>query len=234
MIGCRRRKEHLSIEVWDSGVGIDSGDLHAIFDEYHQVDNAARERSRGLGLGLSIVKRLGDLLGHAVHVRSVLGKGSVFAVDIKAFPNQPGRALSKPEKAMPTEKQNGRMLIIEDDPEVRELLETLIRDDGHHVVCAHDGVAALELVKRSKTKPELILSDYNLPGGMNGVEATGMLREQIGRPVPVIILTGDISTAALRDIADHDCVQLNKPVKPKMLIQTIRRLLAHIGSDPAV
>jgi two-component system CheB/CheR fusion protein len=61
---------------------------------------------------------------------------------------------------------------------------------------------------------------------MNGVEATGQLRELIGIHVPVIILTGDISTAALRDIADHDCVQLNKPVKPKALAQTIERLLA--------
>jgi two-component system, chemotaxis family, CheB/CheR fusion protein len=232
LIGCRRHKDHLRIEIWDSGVGIDAIDLQAIFDEYHQIDNAARERSRGLGLGLSIVKRLGDLLGHTVHVRSLLGKGSVFAVDLATSPRQPGIDVVANENDKTAGHQTGQILIIEDDPEVRELLEILVSDDGHHVTSAHEGAAALNLAAKAKIKPDLILSDYNLPGGMNGVEVTGKLRNQIGRPVPVIILTGDISTAALRDIADHDCEQLNKPVKPKMLIQTIRRLLAQPLAAP--
>jgi two-component system, chemotaxis family, CheB/CheR fusion protein len=233
LIGCRRRKDQLSIEVWDNGVGIDGSDLHSIFDEYHQVDNVARERSRGLGLGLSIVKRLGDLLGHTVLVRSVLGKGSVFAVDVKSVPHQPDDSVSKPEKSQPPKPLKGRILIIEDDPEVRDLLELLVREEGHHVQYAHDGIAAPALVERAQLKPDLILSDYNLPGGLNGVEVTAELRHKLRRPVPVIILTGDISTAALRDIAVHDCEQLNKPLKPKMLIQTIRRLLANVSGDPA-
>ena len=225
LIGCRRRGDQLSIEVWDSGLGIDGTHLDAIFEEYHQVDNVAREKARGLGLGLSIVKRLGDLLGHAVLVRSVLGKGSVFAVGVKSVPHQPGHNVAKPEKSQPAKLLKGRILIIEDDPEVRDLLEQLVREEGHHVQYAHDGVAALALVERAKLKPDLILSDYNLPGGMNGVEATESLRKAIKHPVPVIILTGDISTTALRNIADLACEQLNKPVKPKTLIQTIRRLL---------
>jgi two-component system, chemotaxis family, CheB/CheR fusion protein len=227
LIGCRRRKGRLSIEIWDSGVGIDSHNLQAVFDEYHQVDNPARERSRGLGLGLSIVKRLGDLLGHPVHVRSEPKKGSVFAIEVTDLPLQPeGRSLISLNADPQVTNHNGHIMIIEDDPEVLELLEILITDDGHHVAWAKDGVAALKLATQTGGKPDLILSDYNLPGGMNGVEVTGKLRQQIGRTVPVIILTGDISTAALRDIADHDCEQLNKPVKPKMLIQTISRLLA--------
>jgi two-component system, chemotaxis family, CheB/CheR fusion protein len=227
LIGCRRRKGRLSIEIWDSGVGIDNRDLQAVFDEYHQVDNPARERNRGLGLGLSIVKRLGDLLGHPVHVRSEPKKGSVFAIEVTELPLQPVSGSRTPLNADQQEPQrNGHIMIIEDDPEVRELLEILIRDDDHHVMWAQNGAAALKLATQAGVKPELILSDYNLPGGMNGVEVTVKLRRLIGLHVPVIILTGDISTAALRDIANHDCEQLNKPVKPKMLIQTIRRLLA--------
>ena len=234
LIGCRRHGSCLRIEIWDSGVGIDSVDLQAIFDEYHQVGNAARERSRGLGLGLSIVKRLGDLLGHSVSVRSIPGKGSVFAVDVKALVQPPVLPHSVSSDAIAAERHYGRLLIIEDDPEVRELLEILITDDGHHVTVASDGVAALKLDAKSKIKPDIILSDYNLPGGMNGVEATAKLRTQIGRAVPIIILTGDISTAALRNIADHDCEQLNKPVKPKLLVQTIRHLLAVPQTTPDV
>ncbi len=225
LIGCRRRKGHLSIEIWDSGIGIGRHDLDAIFDEYHQVGNQARERSRGLGLGLSIVKRLGDLLGHKVHVRSIAAKGSVFAVDVLAVPHQPDFALRKPE-ITPVRQRGGRLLIIEDDPEVRDLLVALLKEDGHNVSWAQDGASALKLAKQAKIHPDLILSDYNLPGGMNGVQVTDKLRRHFGLPIPVVILTGDISLAALRDISYHDCKKLNKPVKPKTLVQTIRRLLA--------
>ena len=227
LIGCRRHSGHVSIEIWDSGVGIEAFDLQAIFDEYHQVDNAARERSRGLGLGLSIVKRLGDLLGHRVHVRSVPGKGSVFAIDIAQRLELTGGPTGNASGSQTANEHcTGNILVIEDDPEVRELLKVLLEEEGHHVAMAHDGAAALEYIESAKTMPDLILSDYNLPGGMNGVQAKGKLRAQIGYYVPVIILTGDISTSALRDIAGHDCVQLNKPVKPKALVQTIQRLLA--------
>ena len=81
LLGCRRRGRMLSVEIWDTGVGIAEDQLTAIFDEYHQIDNAARERSRGLGLGLSIVQRLGEILGHKVSVQSRPGRGSVFSIE---------------------------------------------------------------------------------------------------------------------------------------------------------
>jgi two-component system CheB/CheR fusion protein len=236
LIGCRRRSGHVRLEVWDTGDGIDNDELQAIFDEYHQIDNAARERSRGLGLGLSIVKRLGDLLGHTVQVRSVLGKGSVFAIGVTEQPNQTADPVLAPDNAgSAAVPGSARILIIEDDLEVRELLEVLLADDGYKVTSAPNGASALKLAKKAKTAPDLILSDYNLPGAMTGIEAIGKLRERSGQPVPAIILTGDISTAALRDIADHECEQLNKPVKPKMLLLAIRRLLsAAIGLSAQV
>src|SRR5271163_3066601 len=82
LLGCRRRGDKMRIEVWDSGIGIPEEELEAIFGEFHQLDNPARERSKGLGLGLAIVERLADLLGHAVDVRSRPGKGSVFAIEV--------------------------------------------------------------------------------------------------------------------------------------------------------
>ena len=86
LLGCRRREDMLSVEVWDTGIGIPETELKTIFDEYHQLDNAARERSRGLGLGLSIVQRLAELLDHRIRVRSRPGKGSVFAIEIARSP----------------------------------------------------------------------------------------------------------------------------------------------------
>ena len=93
LVGCRRRQGKLRIEIWDTGIGIPQSELRAIFDEYHQVDNAARQRSQGLGLGLSIVKSLGELLGHPIRVRSLHGKGSVFSIEV---PLTPGGVPSTP------------------------------------------------------------------------------------------------------------------------------------------
>jgi two-component system CheB/CheR fusion protein len=109
---------------------------------------------------------------------------------------------------------------------VRELLETFLKSEGHRTTTAPDGIAALELVMRGAVRPDLILADYNLPNGVDGLQVTAKLREKLHRPIPVIILTGDISTDTLRDIAIADCVQLNKPVKLKELTQAIEKLLA--------
>jgi two-component system CheB/CheR fusion protein len=230
LLGCRRREGMLSIEIWDTGVGIPAKELEAIFDEYHQLDNAARERSRGLGLGLAIVKRLGDLLGHRVRVRSQPGKGSVFSIEVMLPPVGAAAQLEHHRRdiddvTVERVRRTGTILVVEDDPEVRELLDLLLKDEGHRVVTAPDGVVALDVAARGTVRPDLILVDYNLPNGLNGIQVTAKLQEKLRRKIPAIILTGDISTGTLRDIARQDCVQLNKPVKVKDLTQLIQRLL---------
>ena len=231
LLGCRRHGGMLSIEVWDSGIGIPDHQLEAIFEEYHQLDNAAREPSRGLGLGLSIVQRLGSLLGHRIRVRSHPGKGSVFAIEAML---PPSGAAPRPEHHQrgiddgiaKSVRRTGVILVIEDDPEVRDLLEHLLKDEGYRAATVPDGIAGLELVARGTVRPDLILADYNLPNGMDGLQVAVKLREQLHRQIPVIILTGDISTGTLRDIARQACVQLNKPVKLKELTHAIHRLLS--------
>ncbi len=230
LLGCRRHQGMLSIEVWDTGIGIPEGQLQAIFEEYHQLDNPARERSRGLGLGLSIVQRLGGLLGHRIQVRSRPGNGSVFAVEVTLPPRGPAPQPEAQRSGMhagtvATVHDTGMILVVEDDPEVRELLELFLKGEGHRAVTAPDGTAALDLVSRGAVQPDLVLADYNLPNGMDGIELITKLRETLHRAIPAVILTGDISTDALHDIALQHCVQLNKPVKLHELTQVILRLL---------
>ena len=230
LLGCRRRGKALGIEIRDTGIGIPEAELQAIFEEYHQVDNAARERSRGLGLGLAIVRRLAALLGHRIDVRSRLGKGSVFTIEAALSP-QGVVSASEPDqtsadgRTADDSRRSGVILVVEDDPEVCELLELLLKDEGHRAATAHDGIAALEWVQRGNVRPDLILADYNLPNGMTGLQVGAKLREVVRRDIPVVILTGDISAATLRDIASHDCVQLNKPVRMTELTQVIQHLL---------
>jgi two-component system CheB/CheR fusion protein len=230
LVGCRRRNRVLSIEIWDTGVGIPAEELKAIFDEYHQLDNAARERSRGLGLGLSIVQRLGNLLGHRVRVRSHPSRGSVFGIEVPLeliktrLPRERNRHDGR-EKIVPNAHRAGAILVVEDDPGVRDLLELLLSHEGHRVATAPDSVVALELVMRGANHPDLIIADYNLPNGLNGLELAATLRTVLHDEIPVIILTGDISTETLRDIASRKCAQLNKPVNSKELTKVIQDML---------
>ena len=231
LLGCRRLAGRLSIEIWDTGMGIPDDELEAIFEEYHQLDNAAHERSRGLGLGLAIVRRLANLLGHRVSVRSNAGKGSVFAIEITPLPSEmPPQPVPPPQAkedgTANSVRRTGVVLIVEDDPGVREHLALLITEQGHRVTATPDGGATLELVAKGAVRPDVILADYNLPNDMNGLQIVARLRQALPYPLPAIILTGDISSSALRAIALEDCVQLNKPVKLKELTQVIQRLLA--------
>ena len=123
-------------------------------------------------------------------------------------------------------RRTGTILVVEDDPEIRDLLELFLQDEGYRAATAPDGIAALDLVTRGRIRPDLVLADYNLPNGMDGLQLAAKLRERLQVEVPVVILTGDTSTGTARDIARHNCMQLNKPIKLKELTQAIQRLIA--------
>jgi two-component system CheB/CheR fusion protein len=228
LVGCRRRPGAVSLEVWDTGVGIADGELLAIFDEYHQIDNDSRERSRGLGLGLSIVRRLAKLLGHRISVRSRPGKGSVFAVEIALSPLAATNRVDPPRRDAEVSNSTpriGAILVVEDDPDLRELLQALLIEEGHFAVSAPDGPAALKLVQQGAIRPDLLLADFNLPNGLSGLQLAAQLRQDSRPDLSVVILTGDIATSTARDIAAQHCAKLNKPVKIDELSAAIQRFL---------
>ena len=132
----------------------------------------------------------------------------------------------------PTATRSARILIVEDDPEVREYLALFLNEQGYNSLVAIDGPSALALLARRRAAPDLVIADYNLPNGLTGVEVSQRLRAELDLTIPVVILTGDISTSALRDIALHDCVQFSKPVKLRELSQAIAKLLAKPLAPP--
>ncbi len=231
LLGCRRHDGKLSIEVWDTGIGIPGNKLDVIFDEYHQLENAARERSLGLGLGLSIVRRLASLLGLEIRVRSRLGHGSVFAIDLEIATDvdaptpQDERRGQTDIAAIEDAGRTGTILIVEDNPEIRQLVALFLEDEGHKTAMAPDGVVALDMVARGTIRPDLVLADYNLPNGMDGLQLAARLRAKSLGKIPVVILTGDISTDTLREVVRQNCVRISKPVKLDMLAQVIQQLL---------
>ena len=235
LLGCRRCGDIVRIEIWDTGAGIPKNDLEAIFVEYHQLDNSARarararDRGRGLGLGLSIVQSLGKLLGHAVRVRSTPGRGSVFSIDVKRHGKEGGAIRASAPTLDPASlvasHKNCSILLVEDDPEIRQLMVQILTADGHRVCATSDGVGALDSLETGGLMPDIILADYNLPDGMDGLEVASRIQANCGWPIPVVILTGDISTEALRKIAARDCLALNKPIQSDLLLAALQRLL---------
>ena len=225
LLGCRRHGSTLSLEVWDTGIGIEANNLASIFDEYYQVGNAARQRSRGLGLGLSIVKRLSDLLGHKFRVRSRPGRGSTFAIEVPWRAHVEATPFARRSLAgsvMPSAART--VLVVDDDPDVAEMLERLLRVEGHAVMTAHDGPSAMALI--AHRVPDLILADYNLPNGPTGLELSKLIQSVAGRLVPTLILTGDISTATTRAVAEAGFATLSKPTGQPALRDAIALLLS--------
>ena len=125
------------------------------------------------------------------------------------------------------------ILHLEDSARDAELIHAALQEEGFEVVIAPARTEAEYLSGLLRRDLDLILADYNLPNGLNGLELAAKLRETLHREIPVIVLTGDISAGTLRDIALQECVQLNKPVKVKELTQVIQRLLAVPHSAPA-
>lgn len=237
LVGCRRHGDRLRIEVWDTGIGIPEAERDAVFEEYHQIGNSARERSRGLGLGLAIARRFAELLGHRLSLRSRTGKGSVFTVEVAMPATGPAGGQAPPQRSGAASGQavrrTGAVLVVEDDPELREALRALLAAEGHVPVVAPDGAAALDLVARSVAAPDIVIMDYNLPGGMDGFVATARLRAALNREVPAIILSGARSPATSGDGAPPRCVQLYKPVQADVLTSVVQDLLSGSGAPPA-
>jgi two-component system CheB/CheR fusion protein len=226
LLGCRRRGDKLRIEVWDTGIGIPPEQMKAIFREFHQVDNTARERSRGLGLGLAIVERLSDLLSHTVDVRSWPGSGSVFTIDVPiAREGERVRPKIDRDSAKTIAGLVGEILIIEDDSAVRDMLEILFEEEGHRTNGVSNSKEAIALAVRGAVLPDVIVADYNLPGDMTGTQVIARLRQALDREIPGIILTGDISTETLHVISRADCVHLVKPATAEELTWQIQNLL---------
>jgi two-component system CheB/CheR fusion protein len=237
VLGCRRRGARLSIEVWDTGIGISEAEIDAIFREYHQIDTMDRQSGRGLGLGLSIAHRFAALLGHNIRVRSVLGRGSMFAIDLD-------RAQGRAESAAAPVAANGEdgvaqragrvcsILLIDDDPETRDILGAFLTDEGYTVFTAHDGLQALHLVEVDGARPDIVVTDSRLATDRSGPEITARLRDRLTRDVPIITLTGDMSTGAVHVTDMRNAIRLTKPVKLPELTTAIQLLLAPADCMP--
>lgn len=243
LIGCRRRPGAVELQVWDTGIGIAPDQLPHVFEEFFQVDNPERDRGKGLGLGLAIVKRTLDLLEHPYALRSVSGLGSCFSIhlpvsDGPALPVMPDRTDTPGERPRIA---GAFIVVIEDEADARRAMQALCLSWGAHALAAASAEQCLALLGEHLRQPDLILCDYRLRRGQDGLAAVRQLRACLGLAVPAIIITGDIAAVDLQRVAEAGLLLLHKPVGAERLLAAIEAALethptgggvpAEIGSD---
>jgi Na+/proline symporter/signal transduction histidine kinase len=220
LVGCRRQREHLRVDVYDTGIGIPPAKHRVVFKEFHRLDQGARA-ARGVGLGLSIVQRIARVLDCEITLKSNAGQGSRFSVAVpRAAAIGPA---SRPAAAL--QREPGRLdgmvvLCIDNERPILDGVETLLSGWGCRVLKGADLAEAMAALAASGLEPDGLLVDYHLDGG-DGIAAIMQLRAHLGqsdgRDVPAIVITADRSAHVRDEARAQGAHVLNKPVKPASL-----------------
>ena len=226
-IAARRRGGMVAIEVWDTGPGIPEAERERIFEEFQR--GAASERSAGgFGLGLSIVHRMAQALGHRIEVCSRVGHGSRFRV-LAPEADLP-RGSDPPADWASLRQVYGfegvRVVVIDNDEAVLEAMRTLLGRWSCDARLAGDLAALHAMMEAKDFEPEIILADFHLDRGETGLEAVRHLRAAAQRNVPAVIITADHGTVVAEEARKAGCELLCKPIKPAEL----RALMLHLLS----
>lgn len=227
LVACRTTNDgtRLRIEVRDSGVGIPARHHEDIFQEFFQVDNPERDRSKGLGVGLSIVERACRLLNHPLTIRSAPGAGTCITFTVPLASARPGPAQGDLSELVAQTSFDGlRVLLIEDDALGREGLASLLASWGCRVMTAEGARAACDQCRQDHA-PDIVISDFRLGGGINGIEAIEALIALVGRPLAACLISGDTDGKVREQAQDAGLTLLHKPVRPAKLRSLIRHLV---------
>lgn len=227
LVGCRRRGPLAAIEVWDSGPGIPSRQLDYVFKEFAQLGTGDARGDRGLGLGLSIVRAIGRLLGHRVEVESWVGKGSVFRILVPVAAMPAAVAVSEtPKPAPPRNAASRAILVVEDDAAAREALGLYLESQGFRVLTAESPEMALRRCREDGFAPDVVVTDYRFEGlSDTGLDLIKALEEVSGHVVPGVVVTGDTSRYRLREFRDRSVRHLHKPADSEHLLAVVLSLL---------
>jgi signal transduction histidine kinase/CheY-like chemotaxis protein len=222
LVACRRRGNTTCVEVWDTGVGITPEQHERVFEEFYQLNNPERDRTRGLGLGLATVKRIANLLEHPLRLRSIPGKGSRFTIEVPVADATRVQSISATiEQKVPNLLRNKRILVIDDEASVRMGMQSLLESWGCKCVAVTDASEALK--ELNDAAPDFIIADLRLRGDDTGIEAIKVLRARLGESIPAVLISGDTATEQLRKVSAAGLTMMHKPLKAVRL----RALLNH-------
>ena len=232
--GCRRvdltsANPILKICVFDTGVGIPQSELSAIFEEFHQLDNQVTEESKGVGLGLSIAKRISQILNHAIGIKSTLGKGSQFTLTVPLILDQlpepvpANDARATPSLSLPIAGIN--VLCIDNDQDILDGMSALLERWSCKAYCAKSLDLALKGIEHHNYQPDVMLVDYDLGRScVHGLEVLNQLHQQLSSTPPGVLITADVSENVMQQAKDLGFEYLRKPVNPVILRKLLMKL----------
>jgi signal transduction histidine kinase/CheY-like chemotaxis protein len=220
VVGVRRRGNRVAIDVVDSGIGIAPAHRQRIFEEFYQVKDDAQRvtERRGMGLGLAIVRRFADLLGHEVDLDSREGHGSRFRVLVPRAKTPAAKASRVRSHALRDEPAlarsfSGRLVaVVDDDDATVDAMRTLFETWDATVVCGDAIDSLIANIGAIERYPDLIVADLRLARGRSGIDAVRRLRDELGLSIPAIIVSGDTGSQAEREARAAGLMLLPKPV----------------------
>ena len=217
--------KYLQIDIIDTGIGLTKKEQTQIFEEFYQLHNPERDKQKGLGLGLSIVKRLCNLLTIPLTLSSEKSKGSKFTLSLPLCDKNvslEGDYNFTPQKIT----KNKQVLIIDDDISIRESMSELLEQWQCHTKAVESADEACSLIVNTTFIPDLIIADYRLRNNKTGVDAINLIKSKLNKPqIPAIIVSGDTEPSRLIEVNQTDYDLLHKPVKPAQLRMLIQQKL---------
>lgn len=222
LLGCRRRGDSVEIQIWDTGPGIPADQQAMVFEEFVQLQNPARDRAQGLGLGLAIVRRTAALLQHPLKLVSVPGRGSMFSVTV---PRANTVETPLPDNRVSPADITVSIMVVEDETDVLDIMVQLLTLQGHRVYAGRSAAEVqqihAEATVAGDAPVDMIIADYRLGDGATGLDAIEALCVHIGRSVPAIIVTGDTSPSRIKEATVSGHRILHKPITGEELRDAI-------------
>jgi signal transduction histidine kinase/CheY-like chemotaxis protein len=220
-VACRKRSDYLSLEIWDTGIGIAVKHQAEIFREFYRLPHTQSDQRRGLGLGLAIAQGFARALEHHISFNSRINRGSVFRILIASTDKIQQPALL-PAQTQAFTPLACKILLIDDDESIRAGMQELLRlwkCDCDVVATIDDAFSTAHL-----SPPDLIISDYCLNDSVNGFDAIRLLRERVGWVIPAIVLSGDTTPEQFTRARMNNILFLSKPISPSLLHQSVMDL----------
>lgn len=226
VLGCRRQGHWLSIEVWDSGMGIAAERLEEIFQEFKRGEEQRPDQDRGLGLGLAIVEKIAGILGHRIGVRSWPGRGSVFSVQVPLSASAP---LPAPRlelgEALLERLQGARIWVLDNDAAICAGMRTLLEGWGCQVITALSEEDLARQVDDYRADADLLIADYHLDHQQNGIDAVARINARRALAIPAMMITANYSNDLKQQLRELGHTLMHKPVRPMKLKTAISHLL---------
>ncbi|WPC06537.1 hybrid sensor histidine kinase/response regulator NahK/ErcS' [Pseudomonas benzenivorans] len=230
LLGCRRRRQSLSIEVWDTGIGIAADKLGEIFQEFKRGDAGQRKQDRGLGLGLAIVEKIAGMLGHRIRVASRPGQGSMFAIEVPLTTRAPRARVIHDTPDLLLERLRGsRIWVLDNDAAICAGMRTLLETWGCQVVTALSEEDLARQVDNYHADADLLIADYHLDDERNGVDAVALINARRSTPLPALMITANYSNELKQQMRELGHTLMHKPVRPMKLKTAISHLLERGG-----